>query len=74
MKMESQVIVDQQATVNMYPNLVHTARHALEIDVAWNKNKTYNCNIHKNLNKKKYECSKLKYNFYQGMLVTKVKS
>ena len=27
MKMESLVIVDQHATVNMFPGLVHTARH-----------------------------------------------
>ena len=30
MKAESQVIVDQQATVNLYLDLVHTARHMLE--------------------------------------------
>ena len=27
MKLESQVIVDQHATVNLYLDLVHTARH-----------------------------------------------
>ena len=27
MKVESQVIVDQHATVNLYLDLVHTARH-----------------------------------------------
>ena len=29
MKLESQVIVDQHATVNLYLDLVHTARHML---------------------------------------------
>ena len=29
MKLESQVIVDQHATVKMYLDLVHTARHML---------------------------------------------
>ena len=32
MKLESLVIVNQQVTVNMLPNLVHTARHAMEIN------------------------------------------
>ena len=31
MKLESQVIVDQHATVNLYLSLVHTARHTLKI-------------------------------------------
>lgn len=31
MKVESQVIVDQQATVKMYLDLVHTARHMLGV-------------------------------------------
>ena len=31
MKLESLVIADQNAAVNMYPSLVHTARHALGI-------------------------------------------
>jgi len=31
MKEESLVIVYQHDTVNFYPNLVHTARHALEV-------------------------------------------
>ena len=31
MKLESLVIVDQHATVNMYLSLVHTARHITEI-------------------------------------------
>ena len=31
MKMESLVIVDQDATVNMYLDLVHTARHMLGV-------------------------------------------
>ena len=30
MKAESLVIVDQNATVNTFPGLVHTARHAME--------------------------------------------
>ena len=34
MKLESLVIVDQHATVNKYSDLVHTARHALEIVLA----------------------------------------
>ena len=32
MKLESLVIVDQHATVNMYLSLVHTARHILGVD------------------------------------------
>ncbi len=32
MKSESLVIVDQHATVNTFPGLVHTARHAMEVD------------------------------------------
>ncbi len=31
MKMEPIVIVNQHVTVNMFSNLVHTARHSLEI-------------------------------------------
>ncbi len=31
MKSESLVIVDQQATVNTFPGLVHTARHAMKV-------------------------------------------
>lgn len=31
MKSESLVIVDQNATVNTFPGLVHTARHTLEV-------------------------------------------
>lgn len=31
MKMESLVIVDQNATVNTYSSFVHTARHAMEL-------------------------------------------
>ena len=31
MKQESLVIVDQNATVNTFPVLVHTARHAMEV-------------------------------------------
>ncbi len=30
-KEESLVIVDQNATVNTFPGLVHTARHAMEV-------------------------------------------
>ena len=30
MKLESLVIADQQAAVNTFPGLVHTARHAME--------------------------------------------
>ena len=31
MKLESLVIVDQNATVNTFPGLVHTARHAMGV-------------------------------------------
>ena len=31
MKSESLVLVDQNATVNTFPGLVHTARHAMEV-------------------------------------------
>jgi hypothetical protein len=31
MKLESLVIVDQNATVNTFPGLVHTARQAMEV-------------------------------------------
>ena len=31
MKSESLVIVDQHATVNTFPGLVHTARHTMEV-------------------------------------------
>ncbi len=31
MKLESLVIVDQQATVNTFPGLVHTARHITRV-------------------------------------------
>ena len=34
MKPESLVIVDQHATVNTFPGLVHTARQAMEIGSA----------------------------------------
>ena len=36
MKVESQVIVDQHATVNFYLDLVHTARHMLGVSLVWN--------------------------------------
>ena len=32
MKAESLVIVDQHATVNTFPGLVHTARHTTRVD------------------------------------------
>lgn len=32
MKQESLVIVDQHATVNTFPGLVHTARHTTRVD------------------------------------------
>ena len=32
MKSESLVIADQHAAVNMFPGLVHTARHVMEAD------------------------------------------
>ena len=32
MKPESLAIVDQQATVNTFPGLVHTARHTMGVD------------------------------------------
>ncbi len=34
MKLESLVIADQQAAVNTFPGLVHTARHAMEVGSA----------------------------------------
>ena len=37
MKLESLVIVDQHATVNLYLSLVHTARHTLKIFMPWSK-------------------------------------
>ncbi len=33
MKLESLVIVDQHATVNTFPGLVHTARHTMKLVV-----------------------------------------
>ncbi len=33
MKLESLVIVDQHATVNTFPGLVHTARHTMRVVV-----------------------------------------
>ena len=32
MKSESLVIADQNAAVNTFPGLVHTARHTMEVD------------------------------------------
>ena len=43
MKLESLVIVDQHATVNMFLGLVHTARHATGVCYIWNKQMNYNC-------------------------------
>ena len=34
MKLESLVIVDQNATVNTFPGLVHTARHTMGVGSA----------------------------------------
>ena len=34
MKLESLVIVDQNATVNTFPGLVHTARHTMGVDMS----------------------------------------
>jgi hypothetical protein len=36
MKLESLVIVDQHATVNTFPGLVHTARHTMKADCTRN--------------------------------------
>ncbi len=33
LKLESLVIVDQRATVNTFPGLVHTARHTMGVDI-----------------------------------------
>ncbi len=33
MKVESLVIADQHAAVNMFPGLVHTARHTTKVDL-----------------------------------------
>jgi hypothetical protein len=33
MKSESLVIADQHAAVNTFPGLVHTARHAMGVDI-----------------------------------------
>ncbi len=38
MKVESQVIVDQHATVKMYLDPVHTARHMPGVNSAWSLN------------------------------------
>ena len=37
MKVESLVIVDQNATVNTFPGLVHTARHTMGVDRGRNR-------------------------------------
>ncbi len=38
MKSKSLVIVDQNATVNMFSGLVHTARRAMEVATFWKRN------------------------------------
>ena len=45
MKLESLVIVDQHATVNLYTDLVHTARHALGISFILNLFWNYYMNL-----------------------------
>ena len=40
MKLESLVIVDQHATVNTFPGLVHTARHTM--GVVWTRSRLAN--------------------------------
>jgi hypothetical protein len=40
MKPESLVIVDQHATVNTFPGLVHTARHTMRVD--WTRSRWAN--------------------------------
>ena len=40
MKSESLVIVDQHATVNTFPGLVHTARHTMGVD--WTRSRRAN--------------------------------
>ena len=37
MKLESLVIVDQHATVNTFPGLVHTARHTTKVELTRNR-------------------------------------
>ena len=37
MKLESLVIVDQNATVNTFPGLVHTARHTMGVGLTQNR-------------------------------------
>jgi len=37
MKLESLVIADQNAAVNTFPGLVHTARHAMGVDFTLSK-------------------------------------
>ena len=41
LKLESLVIVDQQATVNTFPGLVHTARHTMEVGFARSRELTW---------------------------------
>ena len=38
MKLELLVIVDQRATVNTFPGLVHTARHTMEVGYTLRQN------------------------------------
>ena len=40
MKVESLVITDQQAVVNTFPGLVHTARHITKVDCTRSPNQT----------------------------------
>ncbi len=42
MKLESLVIVDQHATVNTFPGLVHTARHTMKADCT----RSHRANLH----------------------------
>jgi hypothetical protein len=37
MKLESLVIVEQHATVNTFPGLVHTARHTTKVELTRNR-------------------------------------
>ena len=41
MKLESLVIVDQHATVNTFPGLVHTARHTTKVELT--RSRAPNC-------------------------------
>ncbi len=41
MKLESLVIVDQHATVNTFPGLVHTARHTMRVGCTRSRRANY---------------------------------